>query len=314
MGWGSFFSDPIGTIGEWGQGAIDTVGDLGAGLDRTVRDTLPGGWKTAALLAGGYYAPEGSLSSMFGGSTAAPEVAAGLEAGAGGAGTSTALTGADAAMADVASSQAPQFAGSTISQGSNLVPAASGYDMGPYASPVSQSTNFAAGNADKAALYGAEGYGAAVSPTEMAAYPGTSSGFSLGNMMGSVGDWAAKNPIPAIYATGSLYDMYAKNQMANRQKEMYNQNRADILNTYAPGSPEYNLLKQEMDRKDAAAGRNSQYGTRANEFAGKIAQYRTNALSNMMSGQNALGNQALGNQYGMFNTPLTLAALTATSK
>lgn len=292
MGWGSFFSNPIGTIGEWGQGAIDTVGDLGAGLDRTVRDTLPGGWKTAALLAGGYYAPEGSLSSMFGGSTAAPEVAAGLEAGAGGAGTSSALTGVDAAMADVASSQAPQFAGGTVAQGSNFV----------------------AGNADKAALYGAEGYGAAVSPTEMAAYPGASSGFSLGNMMGSVGDWAVRNPIPAIYATGSLYDMYAKNQMANRQKEMYNQNRADILNTYVPGSPEYNLLKQEMDRKDAAAGRNSQYGTRANEFAGKIAGLRLGSLGNMMSGQNALGNQALGNQYGMFNTPLTLAALTATSK
>jgi hypothetical protein len=34
----------------------------------------------------------------------------------------------------------------------------------------------------------------------------------------------------------------------------------------------------------------------------------------MQAGQNALGNQAMGNQYGMFNTPLTLAALTATSK
>jgi len=39
-----------------------------------------------------------------------------------------------------------------------------------------------------------------------------------------------------------------------------------------------------------------------------------NALGNMQSGQNALANTAMGNQYGMFNTPLTLAALTATSK
>jgi hypothetical protein len=86
------------------------------------------------------------------------------------------------------------------------------------------------------------------------------------------------------------------------------------LNTYQPGSPEYNLLKQEMERKDAAAGRNSQYGTRANEFAANIAKFRTNSLSNLASGQNTLANTALGNQYGMFNTPLTLAALTATSK
>jgi hypothetical protein len=298
MGWGSFFSDPIGTIGDWGQGAIDTVGDLGAGLDRTVRDVIPGGWKTAALLAGGYYAPEGTLSSMFGGGATAPEVATGLEAGAGGAGATEATTAASAlGNADKAA-----------------IYGNAGYGAGMSPEVVSQGTNIAAGNADKAALFGAEGYGPAVSPTEMAAYPGTASGFSLGNMMSSAGNWAAKNPIQAIYGAGSLYDMYAKNQMANKQQAMYNQNRADILNTYAPGSPEYNLLKQEMDRKDAAAGRNSQYATRANEFAGKIAGLRLNALGNMQTGQNALGNQALGNQFGMFNTPLTLAALTATSK
>jgi len=108
--------------------------------------------------------------------------------------------------------------------------------------------------------------------------------------------------------------MYAKKQMAQKQNDLYAQNRADIMNTYAPGSPEYNLLKQEMERKDAAAGRNSQYGVRANELAGKIASYKTNALSNMMTGQNTLANSAMGNQYGMFNTPLTLAALTATQK
>jgi hypothetical protein len=46
-------------VGDIGQGAINAVGDLGAGIDRTVRDVVPGGWTTAALLAGGYYyAPE----------------------------------------------------------------------------------------------------------------------------------------------------------------------------------------------------------------------------------------------------------------
>jgi hypothetical protein len=110
-----------------------------------------------------------------------------------------------------------------------------------------------------------------------------------------------------MYAAGSLYDMYAKNKMASAQQGMYNQNRADIMNTYAPGSPEYNQLAQQMARKDAAAGRNSQYGTRANDLAGTIAKLRMGALGNLQSGQNQLGNQALGNQYGMFNTPLALA-------
>ena len=40
-------------------GAVNTVEDLGAGLDRTIRDVIPGGWTTAALLAAGaYYSPE----------------------------------------------------------------------------------------------------------------------------------------------------------------------------------------------------------------------------------------------------------------
>jgi len=142
----------------------------------------------------------------------------------------------------------------------------------------------------------------------------STSPFSLSNLMNnpmgavkSAYDTVSKNPIPSMYAAGSLYDMYAKNKMAEAQKGMYNQNRADIMNTYAPGSPEYNLLAQQMARKDAAAGRNSQYGTRANELAGTIAKLRMGALGNLQQGQNALGNQALSNQYGMFNTPLALS-------
>jgi len=156
-----------------------------------------------------------------------------------------------------------------------------------------------------------EGAGVAGSAGGSYAQP---SAFSLENLMNnpmgavkSAYDTVSKNPIPSMYAAGSLYDMYAKNKMASAQQGMYNQNRADIMNTYAPGSPEYNLLAQQMARKDAAAGRNSQYGTRANDLAGTIAKLRMGALGNLQQGQNALGNQALGNQYGMFNTPLALA-------
>jgi len=44
--------DPISAVS-------NAINDLGTSIDQTVRDTLPGGWTTAALLAGGYYyAPE----------------------------------------------------------------------------------------------------------------------------------------------------------------------------------------------------------------------------------------------------------------
>jgi len=170
--------------------------------------------------------------------------------------------------------------------------------------------------------YGSEGLGLGAPSEGMfagATTPAAStSPFSLSNLMNnpmgavkSAYDTVSKNPIPSMYAAGSLYDMYAKQKMAKAQQDMYNQNRADIMNTYTPGSPEYNLLAQQMARKDAAAGRNSQYGTRANDLAATIAKLRMGAIGNLQSSQNALGNQALGNQYGMFNTPLALAAYSA---
>jgi len=56
---GGAVSEVIDTVGDIGQGAIDTVSDIGVGIDQTVRETIPGGWTTAALLAAGaYYAPE----------------------------------------------------------------------------------------------------------------------------------------------------------------------------------------------------------------------------------------------------------------
>lgn len=154
-----------------------------------------------------------------------------------------------------------------------------------------------------------EGYFAGAGPNAASTSP-----FSLSNLMNnpmgavkSAYDTVSKNPVPSMYAAGSLYDMYAKNKMAKEQANIYNQNRADIMNTYAPGSPEYNQLAQQMARKDAAAGRNSQYGARANDLAATIAKLRMNAIGGLQSGQNALANQRLSNQYGMFNTPLALA-------
>lgn len=260
---------------------------------------------TGIPASGGYSALSDMFNSAGGGVPGAAPTGGGVDLGTSNAGYDT--TG----MAPTSSTAAaPVFTPSTVAQGSNIAPAASGYDMGPYSAPINAGANFTTdGGMDVGGGFNpAAGYQAS---------PGFLASLGAGNFgdaASAAGNWAAKNPIPAIYAGGSLYDMYAKNQMAKKQQALYDQNRADILSTYQPGSPEYNLLKQEMDRKDAAAGRNSQYGTRANEFAANIAKFRTNALGNLATGQNALYNTSLGNQYGMMNTPLTLAALTATQK
>lgn len=71
--------DVVGGVGNVVEGAVNTVEDLGAGLDRTIRNELPGGYTTAALLAAGYYyAPEiGAYMNASGSVVPAAEVAGG---------------------------------------------------------------------------------------------------------------------------------------------------------------------------------------------------------------------------------------------
>jgi hypothetical protein len=81
---------------------------------------------------------------------------------------------------------------------------------------------------------------------------------------------AGINDLMGIIA--GLYGSNAQNNAAGEQRAWLDKQMSDIDKLYAPGSPEYNLLMQEMERKDAAAGRNSQYGTRSTDLAAKIAE------------------------------------------
>lgn len=115
---------------------------------------------------------------------------------------------------------------------------------------------------------------------------------------------SARQGLSGMQLAGNLYSINAKNQMAKAQQAQADQMRAQIAqvnNMYAPGSPEYNLMMQKMSRLDAKAGRNSQYGTRAQDLAGIIAQQKANMLpsiANMTNSANTLGTQAVGNRYG----------------
>ncbi len=64
-------------IGGAVEGAVDTVKDVGSTIDQTVRDVVPGGWTTAALLgAGYYYSPEiGAYMNSSGATVPITEVA-----------------------------------------------------------------------------------------------------------------------------------------------------------------------------------------------------------------------------------------------
>ena len=119
---------------------------------------------------------------------------------------------------------------------------------------------------------------------------------------------SARQGFSGVQLAGGLYDMYAKNQMANAQRQHLNQ----INGMYAPGSPEYNLMMQQIARKDAAAGRNSQYGVRAQNLAGIIADKKAQMLNS--AGYSNTLNSQLANRYGGLNSMFALAGKQATPK
>lgn len=124
---------------------------------------------------------------------------------------------------------------------------------------------------------------------------------------------------PWIKVGRGLDDLYAKNRMAkdlkNRQAELQAYlNQAN--NYYAPGSAEANMMRQAIERRDAAAGRNSQYGTREVQLAAALAAERAKmmpSLVNIMGQQTGLSNAASalrrGQRAGLWQTAGSLRDL-----
>lgn len=283
----SFVSDPVGTtfstaknVASGTVGAIrDVTGGLAGGVENLTGLDLKNPATIAALGAGAYFMnPE--LFSALG-----AEGAAGAEAGA---------MASPVAAGNVAATDLGTLATTSAGQASNALP------------------ELMAGNADKAALFGAEGYGAAATPAELAAAPTATAaaepwslsnmGATLSNGAKDLGNYVMNNKIQSAMIGSSLYDMYAKNQMANELKKQRQAQIDQINSFYAPGSPEYTRLVEEAKRQAAAAGRpfsNEQFQA---EVAGKIADRKMQALQQSQTGSNQLLGGQLSNQYGGLNT------------
>jgi hypothetical protein len=125
---------------------------------------------------------------------------------------------------------------------------------------------------------------------------------SLGNMFDSAKSFLTspiagnKFGLTPMQGLGSLYDMMSKKKTGSAQMDRYNQINSQIDNSYMPGSPEYEQMRREMAAKDAAAGRNSQYGNRAVQLQAAIAKIKGDQRIQAMGGQNTLLNQGLQNE------------------
>lgn len=121
----------------------------------------------------------------------------------------------------------------------------------------------------------------------------------LGGGGGSGASGAGSGGINLSGIAGLLSGVYGYNQQNNASNEMLNylkQRQSINDNMYAPGSAEYNALWDEMSRKDAAAGRNSQYGPRSVDLAARVAQLKMDANTKMTTGIGNLMAASLNNK------------------
>lgn len=113
----------------------------------------------------------------------------------------------------------------------------------------------------------------------VATVPGGSK--TIGDILKGVGGNLAGNLTSPNGLAGLLGLWNANNQKNNWQSQM------DELNkNFATDSPYAKQMEQTLARKDSAAGRNSQYGTRAVELAAKLAEAKANSVKDLITMQN----------------------------
>lgn len=309
MGWISdFVSDPIGTTLDTAGDVVQGAGDIvsgGVGAIRDVTGGLAGGIEDVTglnlsdpatiaalgLAAYGYYDPE----------------AFGLAASGAEAGNEFALA---SAAPEAAAPEA--LTASSMGQASNILPATASSGTGLQATGSLGATGTAStyGGLGSEIGYGAGGTGSIAAPTEgffagatPTAAPST---FSLSDLGSSIATGAKDLGIglnlPTAMVGSSLYDMYAKKQMAKQLQERQAQQQNAVNNFYSPSSPEYGTLVEQMKRQAVAAGRPTDSAQFASSIAAAIADKKMNAQNSLASGQNQLLASQLGNQYGGLNT------------
>lgn len=128
------------------------------------------------------------------------------------------------------------------------------------------------------------------------------------NAIGGAGTGGGTQPsgINTGNVFGSLYQMYQGNQYQDSIKQLYNQ----LSSQFGPDSAYAKQMRQQLDRRDAAAGRRSQYGPREVELQAKLAENQSRqatTLAGLLKDSNAgltsqlQGAIGLGNETGLNN-------------
>lgn len=144
---------------------------------------------------------------------------------------------------------------------------------------------------------------------------GTGDPSFLAKMFGSTGTNSTPNSLLQLYNSPvsklgqAAVKIYSGVSDANSQQAManaYSNNIDSIKSMYAPDGVYAQQLAQQLARTDAASGRNSQYGPRAEKLASDLTQQESQALGNTTYG-NQIGAAAAGSTASPWSSILTSA-------
>lgn len=299
-------------LGE-GAGGASTLGGLESGMGGASLFGAGAGTGTALgsaaateLGAGGLgVAGASSLGSEFAG--AGGTYAAGLGGGSSGTGLGASGVGAQlptsgAAPVDLGGSGASMEGsqGAMVPGGTGANPAAAGA-IGPQQ------------GGDLSSLYG-PGSTAAQSPMGSALGQSTQGvGGGVSPFGGTLGQAPATSggAFDYLKSPGGIQDLFKLGQQGLSAFQQYQKGQAaknyagQISGMFGPNSPYAQQMQQTLARTDAAAGRNSQYGTRATQLAAALTQAQAQALGGnnyAQAAQNTSGSNVLNGLFGLAGT------------
>lgn len=86
-----------------------------------------------------------------------------------------------------------------------------------------------------------------------------------------------------IGAAGTLYNLNAQRRASNQYRGAVNQQAQSLNDMFSVNSPYAQQMERELARRDAAAGRRSQYGSRSVELQAKLAQAAAQARAQSLN-------------------------------
>ena len=104
----------------------------------------------------------------------------------------------------------------------------------------------------------------------------------LGSVLGGNGQ--------GVSGLGNLGSLFSNYQQYDQNKDLIN----EIKGIYKPDGEYAKYMEQQLGRRDAAAGRNSQYGPRLAELMGKLGDSQARALAGLMGKDGPLSQQQGG--------------------